>query len=127
MSKNKKQIPYIVDLDVNIKNLAQMPVGMTPAKLFLDACIGAAIRVSKQTNGLSMHEQRRLYSLREVLTQAITVQETKAVSIEPEDFKFLWKVWNDQRSEATINELIMRVEIQLKQARSRHDKEMNEN
>ena len=123
--KDKKQVPYIVNMEINLEGLASLPAEMTAEKLFTDACIGAVIRVSKQTNGLSMQEQRRLYSLRETFVQAMEVKETKEVKVEEEDFKFLWKMWNDQRPEATVNELIMRVEVKLKDARSWHDKGAN--
>jgi len=125
MGKNKKEpVDYVVNMDITISDLSKMPPDTTPATLFMDACIGAVIRVSKQSNGLSMQEQRRLYSLRETLRQATVVKETDKVIVTEEDFKFLWKCWNNQRPEATINELLMRVEVNLKQAQDERNKKI---
>ena len=114
MGKNKD--PYYVNMEVKIDDLQKLPEGTSPAQIFMEACIGAIIRVSKQSSGLSMQDHRKLYRLRDTFKNAIDCKETARVEVEHEDYRFLWKCWNDQRPEATVNELIMRVERQLKAA-----------
>ena len=108
---------YYLNMDIDLSGLQNLPEGVTPARLFEQICIASAVSVSKQTNGLTMQEQRRLYSLRQTFENAISIGETKRVEIEHDDFKFLLKMWEEQKNDATVNEILMKVEKELMRAK----------
>ena len=63
-----------------------------------------------------MQDQRRLYSLRNVFENALAINETSAVEVGHDDFKFLLRNWEQQRQEATYNEQIIITENRIKEA-----------
>jgi CRISPR/Cas system CSM-associated protein Csm2 small subunit len=121
----KEKKPYYVNMEVDMKKIENLPPDINSGKLFMQVCVGAAVRVSKQTNGMSMQDQRRLYSMRNTMENAIAAGEWSKVEIDYDDFKFLMRMWESQNSEASMNELLMIVEGRLKEAESKHDEQDN--
>lgn len=115
MAKDCKR-PYVVDMNIDIAKMRDLPEESTPAKLFFQTVILAIISVSKQAGGIAMQDQRRLYSLRNTFESAITLAETGAVEVEHDDFKFLLRCWEQQKQEATYNEQVIVTEKKLKEA-----------
>ena len=120
MSKQNK--PYYLDMRIDLKKIENLPPDTNAGKIFTQVIIGSVVKVSKQTNGINMGDQRRLYSLRNAMENAVAVGEISNVEISYEDFKFLKRMWEAQQSEATVNELIMICEEKIIEAENRHDR-----
>lgn len=122
MGKEYKK-PYFVNMNISIEKMKDIPEGTTPASLFFQTVISSIILVSKQSNGMGMQDQRRLYSLRNTFENAIASNETDIVEVEHDDFKFLMRCWEAQRQEATYNEQVIVTEAKLKEAEALYSKE----
>ena len=121
-SKDQIKLPYFLNMEVDKSRLDKVPEETPAAELFINTCLAAIISVSKLRSGISMNEQRRFYSLRNIFDNAVKCNEIYSVEIPYDDFKFLRKCWEEQSSLATVNEILMLVEDKLKIAELEHKK-----
>lgn len=124
--KDKTKIPYFIDMEISKDKLERVPPEMDAASLFMNTCISAIINVSNARKGISMQEQRKLYSIRNSFQNAIAVKETKKVELAYDEFRFLKKCWEEQTPQATVNELLMLAEEKIMEAEANHGKELED-
>ena len=125
MSKHENTSPFIIDMNISMEGLQNIPSGMEPAELFMNVAINSIVSVGKKNGGLRMEEHSKLKRIRDDMQNAIKVKEDK-VQLEYDDYKFLMKCWNEHMPDPQTNELVIRVWEKLKQAQSDHDKGKND-
>jgi hypothetical protein len=75
---------------------------------------------------LTKAEQQRFIPAKDKLKEILeseSKEEAAEVVLEPEDWKFVMQSWNESRKPGEANEVIMRIDDNLKEAQRRHDKE----
>jgi len=128
MSKQDKQdnLEYHLDTGISLEGLTGLPSDLKEDVVFLNACVGAVVTYSKVKGGLGMHEHRKFFRFREAVQKALDSEETTIADIDSEAFKTFLKWWNEQKPDAGINEMVIRVDKKIVEAVSNHDKVLNE-
>jgi len=122
MAKENKS-PYYVNMDISVEKLSNVPKEMMAAEVFKNVLIGSILSVGKKNGGSSMEDHQKLFNIREKLEQAIEVKETNKVELALDEYKFIMRHWNEYRPDPAMNELVIRVKNNLKEAQSSRDKE----
>ena len=125
MKKQENKSPFLIDMNISMEGLQNIPADMGPGELFINVAINAIVTIGKKQGGLRMEEHSKLKRIRDDMQNAIKVKEDK-VQLEYDDYKFLMKCWNEHTPDPQTNELVMRVWEKLKQAQSNHDKGKND-
>ena len=125
MKKQENKSPFLINMNISMEGLQNIPADMGPGELFINVAINAIVTIGKKQGGLRMEEHSKLKRIRDDIQNAIKVKEDK-VQLEYDDYKFLMKCWNEHTPDPQTNELVMRVWEKLKQAQSNHDKGKND-
>ena len=116
------QPPYIINADISLEGLKGLPPDTAASEIFLSLCIQGVNSYAEPTKGITSREQRMLWNIRDAFEKAQAVKETSKIEISSDDFKFILKCWENQRTQVGVNELFHRISEQFKLAQSDHDK-----
>jgi len=127
MTKNNKAIqPYKLSLMVSIDGLDMRgPEPLSEREIASMWYVKGVLLLGEQSRGFQMQAQRQLKRIRDLFDEGV---KTKAeyIVLEPEDFKFLKKCWEQATFPEKANEVLMRLDDMLKQAQADHDREVTE-
>jgi hypothetical protein len=73
-----------------------------------------------------MEGHRKLFRFRDAIQKSIDAGKFTDIEVDSEAFRFFLTCWNEQNPDAATNELVIRVEKNIMEAVSRHDKQVNE-
>lgn len=125
MGKKYEEVNFIVNLELPLEGLDEVPDNTGGQDIMSNWVIGTVLAFAEQEKGLSKEQHKIFYEVRTKLINACKVKDTN-VELEVEEFKFIQKCMNGVKHPAKANEVLMRVFKKFDESISEHSKKMQE-